>query len=200
MAAVLFLLCAGCSSGGSDDSSGAAATSPAEASSTSSAGASGASASSTAAADIPGSCPAILPTIELDKAIGVQLPGTPIYAVGEPQPEIKRLWRVTCSYGIVSPATGPPPVQVSAFAYATAADAKARIDKAISDNRDIGLPTKDVKLGELTGTVLGSLTEPTLVVAKGEFTYSATIQATLLPAPAQEPALIAIVNAMLAAA
>lgn len=192
---------AACSESGSDTDADASASPTSAASTTVSAsgGTGTASASSTADVDLPMACPQVIPTVEVDKALGIQLPGVPVFAMGEPEPDIQRLGRATCLFG-VQPDGVTAAVQASVFAYATPQVASSRVEATVSDARDQGQLTEDVTAGDTPAVILNGASDLTVVAAKDARTYSATLSFGVIAGTEQKPAVIKLLTAMLAAA
>lgn len=172
----------GCTQGADssfDSSSGASAA-------VSSAGATSdpSAAASASAPVLPASCDQIIKTVDVDKTLAKQLPGTTAYVVGEPQPDIKRTARATCSYGVQ--AGQPTPLQASLFVYADEQAAKDRVDAFVNSSRAGGSTSAPTTVGSITATVLTGATDSTIVFQDKERVYSITLTTGVLT-PDQVP-------------
>lgn len=168
LGAVLAL--AACSSG-SDDPPVAAPTSVAPTTSVS------ATPSATPSAAALPACDSLLPFTDLDSALGRPLFGDTRFIEGVAQPSIGRTARVTCQYGIAKGARGAPPVEVGISTYTDAAAATKRISDTIASARAGGATSQsDVTIAGAPGTLLGSKTDFTAVVAQGNRTVVVTVQ------------------------
>ena len=157
---------------------------------------------------LPASCSALLTLGQLDRALGASLPGQTTYVVGEPQPSIGRTGRISCGFG-VTPATdtagqSDPLLELSVFTYTDATASAARLAATVQAQEEQGVRSETVPLpgdagAGLTGVVLTSATDTTIVTDVGARTYSLTLVAGVLDPAATVVALQQLTVDVLAA-
>jgi hypothetical protein len=180
---------------------------PVTSTSTSSTSSSTSSSSSTSARATPtttakpslgGQCDDLLPVSTIDNAVGLPVIGKTSFIIGIPEPNIGRLVRLFCRYGISSPAKGKPAVakvEISLSLYATSAQANSRVRGTIEDYRAHGATQSSTAVGQFPGTILLGYGSPTLVAAAGPRTVAVTIDPKLVAG--HSSGLVAIAKAAL---
>jgi len=184
-------------------------TTPAESSSSSGTGSSSASNSSstsastkpttTAKPSLGGQCDDLLPVTTIDTAIGLPVIGKTSFIIGIPEPNIGRLVRLFCRYGISAPARGKPAVakvEISLSLYDTSAQAASRVRSTIEDYRSHGATPRDSVVGTYPATILVGYGNPTLVASAGPRTVAVTIDPKLI-ATGRDVSLVAVAKAAL---
>jgi hypothetical protein len=125
----------------------------------------------------------LLPVSTIDDAIGLPVIGSTSFIIGIPEPNIGRLVRLLCRYGISSPAKGKPAVpkvEISLSLYATSAQAGSRVRGTIEDYRSHGATQSATTVGQFPGTILVGYGSPTLVAMAGPRTVAVTIDPKLV--------------------
>jgi hypothetical protein len=133
--------------------------------------------STSAARTLPSDCGSVLPSQNVDLALGAPLVGRVRGVVGVPEPKINRLERVTCQYGLPDPPApgAPPPLEVSVSRYADEASATERVADTVQSERNRGAAPTSVPVGPVTGTVLVTPDRRLLVASSGAVTVAITL-------------------------
>lgn len=109
-------------------------------------------------AALPLDCPGLLGEDEVAEAVGRPVPGRGRDVLGGPDPQIRRVERLTCSYGSTDAAgaAGRVPVEISVSRYETPDAAEARVAATVTAETAVGATAERVVVGATTGTVLRS--------------------------------------------
>jgi hypothetical protein len=152
-----------------------------------------ASPSGAAVAPFPESCADLLPTPEVVEIVAAPLPGGTTFVYADAQPDIKRLQRITCGYGVPEAAEGQPAptpadpaVEITLNEYEDDQAAQARVDVTLESAASEGSRITTVPVGPLEGTVLRRPEGVTMVVREDARTVVVTMRAGLVPAPAED--------------
>ena len=97
---------------------------------------------------------------------------------GIAEPNIKRLERLTCRYGLPEgdlPADTPIPLEVSVSKYADEASAAERISATVEAERARGAAPSEVQAGPSKGTVLVTTDRRLMVAANGPVTVAVSM-------------------------
>jgi hypothetical protein len=193
-AAAALALLAACSSGGS----GQGSTQPPKtvyvtASSTPPSTSASASPSTTAAprpvTKLTATCDSVMPLLDLQDALDVDLAGKTSFVVGLPDRGIGRLAYINCRYGLVGGATAVPKVEIGVSLYNSPAQAAKRLDGTIADYVDHGATRTPITVSGHDGSILvGSAPGydiPLLVVASGQRTIAISVISRLVPTSAR---------------
>jgi hypothetical protein len=187
-------LLAACSSGGS----GQGSTQPPKtvyvtASSTPPSTSASASPSTTAAprpvTKLTATCDSVMPLLDLQDALDVDIAGKTSFVVGLPDRGIGRLAYINCRYGLVGGATAVPKVEIGVSLYNSAAQAAKRLSGTIADYVDHGATRTPITVSGHGGSILvGSARGydvPLLVVASGQRTIAISVISRLVPTSAR---------------
>jgi hypothetical protein len=135
-------------------------------------------------ASLGGTCGDLLPVIEVGISLGHALVGSTSFIVGVPEPNIGRLARLDCQYGLAKKVKGKPaPVpnlEIGISLYDTIPRAAQRVQDTVGDYQSHGATPTNVTVGAFPGTVLVGYGAPTLVVAAGPRTVAVTASAKLM--------------------
>jgi hypothetical protein len=134
---------------------------------------------------LPGTCDSLLPTIDVESALGSQLHGKTAFVVGTAEKNIGRLGYINCRYAL-----GPgakPSIEIGVSLYNSAAQARRRATGTISDYRDHGATTTATVVSGTPATILvggsgSGYTVPLIVLASGQRTVAVGVIPTMLPA------------------
>lgn len=153
--------------------------------------------------ELPGTCAEMLTVAQVTDGLGVRLPGTTSYLVGEPQPDIGRTARVTCGYG-VAPATdtagaSDPLLEVTVFVYTDAAAAAERVEVLTTNQEQQGVRVDPATVAGADAVLLSGPADTTLVATVAERTYALTLLPGLLDAPGTLTALQTLAEDAIAA-
>ncbi|WP_127783484.1 hypothetical protein [Rhodococcus sp. X156] len=143
---------------------------------------------------LPTSCKDLMNGDQLDAALGMPLSAVVKTLVGVPNPDIGLTGRVTCSYGIPSPA-GTYALEVSLTAYTDVAAAAVRVPVTVEARRTPGVEAVPLTIGRMNASYLALPDGPVLVAATG--TYA--ILVSMAPGsvtPEQAPGALAAVAGM----
>lgn len=144
-----------------------------------------------------GQCEDLLPVTTIDTALGLPVIGKTSFIVGLPEPNIGRLVRLFCRYGISTAAAGKPAVakvEVTLSLYDTSAQANSRVQGTIEDYRSHGAVPRVTAVGQVPGTILTGYGSPTLVATAGPRSIAVTVDPKLT-ASAHDAGLVAIAKA-----
>ncbi|HEY2042781.1 MAG TPA: hypothetical protein VGH11_08895 [Jatrophihabitans sp.] len=129
-----------------------------------------------------------MPVTAVSDSLGRPVIGQTSFIVGIPEPNIGRLARLDCQYGLAAKVKGKPApqpqVEISISLYDTTPRASGRVQSTIDDYQSHGARPSDVAVGQFPGTILGGYGQPTIVVAAGPRTIAITVYSKLLPTPA----------------
>jgi len=145
-------------------------------------------------AGVPTSCKDLLNGQQLDAVLGLPLSGVVRTVLGQPSPSVGLTNRVTCSYGIPSPAGGYA-LALSAETYRDDAAAAARIPVNVDALRSPGVDPLPIKIGPTTAMYLPLRDGPFLITSAGIYSVSVTLGPTSFD-PAKAPAIAAAVAAL----
>lgn len=199
--ALALVLLAGCTAGSDDDP--AAPTSTSSTSPTSSAANPSVAPTSAPPVALPNTCAGLLPLTELDGALGTGLPGAVSYVRGQPIPDIGRTDRITCGFGVVTGEDGvaqPPLLEISLAAYSDPAAAADRVAVTTAGGQTAGDRVAAVNVADLPAVALTGVTSTTLVFAEQTLTYSLTLLRAVVPEEQTVDRLVAVAEAVRAAA
>jgi hypothetical protein len=145
---------------------------------------------------LPATCADLLTVSEVNEALGVRLPGTSTYLLGQAEPGVGRTGRVTCGYG-VTPATGTagasdPLLQVTVATYTDTASAAVRLELAAESGRAAGAVVEDAVVPGTDAVLVAGPADTTLVAVVAARTYVVTLVPGLLDAPGTRTALTAL--------
>ena len=146
-----------------------------------------ASPTATAPATFNGTCDDLLPSSRIDVAVGKVTVGKTSFIVGIPEPNIGRLARLDCQYGITTAVVNKKPVssvkvEIGISLYQTSAQAAARVAGTVQAYRSNGAVPTAATVGQYPATILTGSGEPTLVVAAGPRTVAVTVLHTFVGA------------------
>ena len=145
-------------------------------------------------AGVPTSCKNLLNGQQLDAVLDLPLSGVVRTVLGQPSPSVGLTNRVTCSYGIPSPAGGYA-LALSAETYRDDAAAAARIPVNVDALRTPGVNPIPITIGRMTAMYLPLPDGPFLIASTGIYAVSVTLGPTSFT-PDQAPATAAEVAAM----
>jgi hypothetical protein len=128
------------------------------------------------------------------EVVGVPLPGQTTFVYADEQPDIKRLQRVTCGYGVpetdptAAPATpsAEPAVEITMNEYEDGAAARDRVDVTLDSAAAEGSQIATTAVGTLEASVLRSAERSTLVVRQDARTVVVTLRRGLVPDAAEQ--------------
>ena len=149
--------------------------------------------------ELPATCADLLTTTEVNQVLGVRLPGTSTYLLGEAELGVGRTGRVTCGYG-VTPATGTagasdPLLQVTVATYADTTAAAARLGVAVDTGQAAGAVVADAVVPGADAVLVSGSADATLVAVVAARTYVVTLVPGLLDAAGTRTALEALAAA-----
>lgn len=148
---------------------------------------------------LPTNCSSLLPDTEIVQAVGA-LGGSTTYVFDVPAPDIGRLGRVTCGYGVNVTATGgqsTPILDASVMLYVDAASAQRRVDVSVSESRARGESVTAVEIAGQPGYMFETSERISVVGIDGTRTVLVGIEATRLPADQAKQALVTLANRIL---
>jgi hypothetical protein len=148
---------------------------------------------------LPTNCSGLLPDAEIVRAIGA-LGGSTTYVFDVPAPDIGRLGRVTCGYGVNVTATGgqsTPILDASVMLYVDAASAQRRVDVSVSESRARGEAVTAVEIAGAPGYLFETSERISVVGISGTRTVLVGIEATRLPADQAKQALVTLATRIL---
>jgi hypothetical protein len=141
----------------------------------------------------PESCSDLVPTPTVVEVVGVPLPGQTTFVYADEQPDIKRLQRVTCGYGVpeTDPAAAPnapapePAVEITLNEYEDASAAADRVEVTREAAAAEGSQIQTTEVAGLEATLLRSAQRSTMVVQQDAVTVVVTMRRGLVPDPAE---------------
>jgi hypothetical protein len=140
---------------------------------------------------LSGTCDSVLPLLDVQDALGVDIPGKTSFVIGLPERDIGRLGYINCRYGLVGGAAAVPKVEVGVSLYNSPGQATRRADGTVADYRDHGATQTPITVSGHEGVILvGSqpgYNVPLLVVASGQRTVAISVISRLMR-PAQRSA------------
>jgi len=149
-----------------------------------------------------GRCEDLLPVSAVDEALGRPVVGRTAFILGVPEPNIGRLARLNCQYGIPVAVKGKPAptaqLEIGISLYNSAAQATKRAELTVEDYLSHGASQVATTAGQYPATVLTGYGNPTLVVAAGPRTVAVT-GATAAVGRAPAAGLAAVAKAALVA-
>lgn len=154
---------------------------------------------STGTPTLPTNCGGLLPDAEVRQAVG-QLGGSTTYVFDVPAPNIGRIGRVACGYGVNVTATGgqsTPILDASLMLYVDAASAQRRVDVSVSESRTRGESVTTIEVGGQPGYVFETSERISVVGINGARTVLVGIEANRLPADQARQALVTLANRIL---
>jgi hypothetical protein len=154
---------------------------------------------STGTSALPPDCSGLLPNAEVQRAVG-QLGGSTTYVFDVPAPDIGRIGRVTCGYGVNVTATGgqsTPILDASLMLYVDAASAQRRVDVSVSESRTRGESVTPIEVGGQPGFVFETSERISVVGINGPRTALVGIEANRLPADQARQAVVTLANRIL---
>jgi hypothetical protein len=135
-------------------------------------------------------CDSVMPLLDLQDALDVDIAGKTSFVVGLPDRGIGRLAYINCRYGLVGGAAAVPKVEIGVSLYNSAAQAAKRLDGTIDDYVGHGATQTPITVSGHEGTILtGSSANgydvPLLVVASGQRTIAVSVISRLVPTSAR---------------
>jgi hypothetical protein len=155
---------------------------------------------SAAPATPPKACSDVAAAADVDSIVGHQLPGSMAQVVGIPQPKINRTGRLDCYYGI--PPGKPVTAGVLSIGIASYADeqsAQHRTTLTVTNDRNAGATTSDVRVGDDNAVVIAGAKSQELVLSRGSLTVLISADNGVLAAGKVGPQLIQLAQRALAA-
>ncbi len=150
----------------------------------------------TSSTSLGGDCPAVLPVLTVDKAVGKTVPGRTSFIVNVPDYTIGQVERINCQYGLVTPAgkttPGAPLVEASVSLYDTNAHASARVAATTETWREHGAIPHAVTVAGHPAVVLVGYGVPLLVLGVGARTLALGVSATLVPAARRDAVMVSL--------
>jgi hypothetical protein len=154
---------------------------------------------STGTSALPPDCSGLLPNADVQRAVG-QLGGSTTYVFDVPAPNIGRIGRVTCGYGVNVTATGGQSTAIldaSLMLYVDAASAQRRVDVSVSESRTRGESVTPIEVGGQPGFLFQTSERISVVGINGARTTLVGIEANRLPADQAQQALVTLANRIL---
>jgi hypothetical protein len=148
---------------------------------------------------LPANCGGLLPDAEITQAVG-QLGGSSTYVFDVPAPDIGRIGRVICGYGVNVTATGgqsTPILDASLMLYVDAASAQRRVDVSVSESRARGEAVTAIEVGGQPGYVFETSERISVVGINGTRTVLVGIETNRLPPDQARQALVTLANRIL---
>ncbi len=134
-------------------------------------------------------CDSVMPLLDLQDALDVDIAGKTSFVVGLPDRGIGRLAYINCRYGLVGGTTAVPKVEIGVSLYNSAAQAAKRLNGTIADYVDHGATRTPITVSGHDGSILvGSAPGydiPLLVVASGQRTIAISVISRLVPTSAR---------------
>jgi hypothetical protein len=130
---------------------------------------------------LPESCELIVPTDQINQALGQEL-GKPTEIIGIPEPGIARTGKIDCYYGV--PDGKPLPdaqLIIGISTYADEQSARDRVTESLEAERKDGGTVADVEVGKQRGNLVTTAPERLLVGSLGKSTFVVRAKAGLLP-------------------
>lgn len=143
--------------------------------------------------ELPATCADLLTVAQVTDGLGVRLPGTTSFVLGQPKPDIGRTGRVTCGYGVTAATDtageSDPLLEVSVFVYS---DPQAAADRAqaVQGSREAqGVRVDPATVPGADALLFSSPDDTTLIATVAERTYALTLVPGLLDPPGTQAAL-----------
>jgi hypothetical protein len=134
-------------------------------------------------------CDSVMPLLDLQDALDVDIAGKTSFVVGLPDRGIGRLAYINCRYGLVGGAAAVPKVEIGVSLYNSAAQAAKRLDGTIADYVDHGATRTPITVSGHDGSILVGTSRgydvPLLVVASGQRTIAISVISRLVPTSAR---------------
>ena len=150
----------------------------------------------TSSTSLRGDCPAVLPVVTVDRAVGKPLPGTTSFIVNLPDATIGQVERINCRYGLaarkVTAKPSLPLVEASVSLYDTAAHAAARVAATRETWREHGASPHAVTVAGHPAVVLTGYGSPLLVLGVGARTVVVSVSPTLVTAARLDSVLLSL--------
>jgi hypothetical protein len=160
-------------------------------------------ASSTTARPLPTDCQDLLPAGLLDAVLGKPLVGRIHSVTGVAEPNIGRVARLLCQFGLPdpplpdptlpgapAPPPGPVPLEIGISTYTDTARAQARLADTVQSERALGAAPTQVTLGGQPGLLLVRAGQWLLAASSSVYTLTITVAPGVLD-DARVPAVLA---------
>jgi hypothetical protein len=125
-----------------------------------------------------------LPVTSIDDALGRPVIGRTSFILGIAEPNIGRLARINCQYGLSTPVKGKPTpgplIEIGISLYNSVAQAGRRVEGTLEDYRTHGAIPQNVSVATVPATILTGYTAPTIVLAAGPRTVVVTVSTRLV--------------------
>lgn len=156
--------------------------------------------SPTGPASLGGRCDNLLPVTTIDDVLSRPVIGRTSFILGVAEPNIGRLSRINCQYGLSTPVKGKPKtgplIEIGISLYNSATQASRRVQGTIEDYRTNGATQYKAAVATFPATILLGYTAPTLVTAAGPRTIVVTVSSRLV-AGSPTSALVSLAKAAL---
>lgn len=131
---------------------------------------------------LPAACPVLLPAVQVDLALGRPVGGISAEVVGDPDPDIGRLERLTCRYGPPDPAAAAgAPVEISVSRYTDEAATAARVEATVVAERERGASARRVQVGPFVATMMLGPQTRLLVADRGDRSLAVSLAPNAVP-------------------
>ena len=146
------------------------------------------SATPTAAAglpDFPEDCRDLIAANDVAATLAVPLPGDTTFVFADALPDIGRVARVTCGYGVGTGRGPGPAVEITVNEYESPEAAQSRVDITLQAATERGNEVNEQGVGAYEGWVISDRQDVSLVVDAGERTLVVTMKRRLVDTAAE---------------
>ena len=144
--------------------------------------------------DFPEDCGDLVAATDVAAALAVPLPGDTTFVFADALPDIGRVARVTCGYGVGTGRGPGPAVEITVNDYESPEAAQSRVDITLQAATERGNEVNEQGVGEYEGWVISDRRDVSLVVEAGERNLVVTMKRRLVDAAA-EPVVLADIAA-----
>lgn len=135
--------------------------------------------------DFPDDCAALVPAADVATVLAVPLPGDITFVFADELPDIGRIARVTCGYGVGTGRGPGPAVEITVNEYESQEAAQSRIDLTLQAAAERGNEVSEQGVGPYEGWVIADRQDVSLVVDAGERTLVVTMKRGLVDGAAE---------------
>jgi hypothetical protein len=135
--------------------------------------------------EFPDDCAALVPATDVAAVLAVPLPGDTTFVFADELPDIGRVARVTCGYGVGTGRGPGPAVEITVNEYESQEAAQSRIELTLQAAAERGNEVSEQGVGPYEGWVISDRRDVSLVVDAGERTLVVTVKRGLVDAAAE---------------
>lgn len=133
----------------------------------------------------PDDCGDLVPAADVAAVLAAPLPGETTFVFADELPDIGRIARVTCGYGVGTGRGPGPAVEITVNEYDSAEAARSRIDITLQAAAERGNEVNEQGVGTYEGWVISDRQDVSLVVDAGDRTLVVTMKRGLVDTPAE---------------